>query len=183
MASKVINLKTKEVRRHTSVSSPVYEMLMAMDQDRVKRRTLALMALSARVLLPRGYLHSHMCSVSAPHLKERGPMVAQHVAWRMSTFFRLWGSHSPAVKSSVLWNTSPFTPLKINRRFGGTCCLPKDKPNKHIVQTGSGANQMGTGGLFPRGWPGCEANQLPPSRAEVKKTWVYISTPPYAFMV
>jgi hypothetical protein len=52
--------------------------LMAMDQDRVKRLPLALMALSAPSLLPRGYLHSNMCSVCAPHLEERGPMVARH---------------------------------------------------------------------------------------------------------
>jgi hypothetical protein len=52
--------------------------LMAMVQDRVKWRTLALMGLSVRVLLPHSYLHSNMCSVSAPHVKEHGPMVAQH---------------------------------------------------------------------------------------------------------
>jgi hypothetical protein len=31
-------------------------------------------------------------------------------------------------------------------------------------------------------WPGCEANHLPPASAEVKKMWIYTSTPPYAFM-
>jgi hypothetical protein len=30
--------------------------------------------------------------------------------------------------------------------------------------------------------PGHEADHLPPTNAEVKKTWVYTSTPPYAFM-
>jgi hypothetical protein len=29
--------------------------------------------------------------------------------------------------------------------------------------------------------PGCEAD-LPPASAEVKKMWIYTSTPPYAFM-
>jgi hypothetical protein len=28
-----------------------------------------------------------------------------------------------------------------------------------------------------------EADHSPPNSAEVKKTWIYISTPPYAFMV
>jgi hypothetical protein len=31
--------------------------------------------------------------------------------------------------------------------------------------------------------PGREADHSPPTSAEVKKTWVYICTPPYAFMV
>jgi hypothetical protein len=30
--------------------------------------------------------------------------------------------------------------------------------------------------------PGCEADHSPPTSAEVKKTWVYTSIPPYAFM-
>jgi hypothetical protein len=31
-------------------------------------------------------------------------------------------------------------------------------------------------------WPGHEADHSPPASAEVKKTWVYTSTPPYVFM-
>jgi hypothetical protein len=30
--------------------------------------------------------------------------------------------------------------------------------------------------------PGREADHSPPSSAEVKETWIYTSTPPYAFM-
>jgi hypothetical protein len=42
---------------------------------------------------------------------------------------------------------------------------------------------MVTGGCFP----GVkrlelEAHHSPPANAEVKKMWIYISTPPYAFM-
>jgi hypothetical protein len=40
-------------------------------------------------------------------------------------------------------------------------------------------------GLFSGGGvkrPGREANQSPPASAEVKKIWIYASTPPYAFM-
>jgi hypothetical protein len=39
--------------------------------------------------------------------------------------------------------------------------------------------------LFPPGvkQPGCEADHSPPTSAETKKTWVYISTPTYTFMV
>jgi hypothetical protein len=38
--------------------------------------------------------------------------------------------------------------------------------------------------LFPWGVkrPGCEADHSSPTSAEVKKMWIYISTPPYAFM-
>jgi hypothetical protein len=31
-------------------------------------------------------------------------------------------------------------------------------------------------------WPRREADHSPPTRAEVKKMWIYTSTPPYAFM-
>jgi hypothetical protein len=39
-------------------------------------------------------------------------------------------------------------------------------------------------GLFPRGVkrPGREVDHSPPASAEVKKMWIYTSTPPYAFM-
>jgi hypothetical protein len=30
--------------------------------------------------------------------------------------------------------------------------------------------------------PGHDADQSPPTSSEIKKTWVYTSTPPYAFM-
>jgi hypothetical protein len=30
--------------------------------------------------------------------------------------------------------------------------------------------------------PGREADHSPPANVEVKKIWIYISTPPYAFM-
>jgi hypothetical protein len=56
----------------------------------------------------------------------------------------------------------------------------------HIVQTGSAVHPtsypMGTGGSFPGGKrPGREADHPPPTSVEVKKTWVYTPTPPYAF--
>jgi hypothetical protein len=42
---------------------------------------------------------------------------------------------------------------------------------------------MGTGGSFPRVKRlGREADHSPPTSAEVKKMWIYTSTPPYAFM-
>jgi hypothetical protein len=56
-----------------------------------------------------------------------------------------------------------------------------------VVQTGSGVRQtsytMGTGGFFLVGKaPGRGADHSPPTSDEVKKMWIYTSTPPYAFM-
>jgi hypothetical protein len=57
----------------------------------------------------------------------------------------------------------------------------------HVVHTSSGAHPasypVGTGGFSP----GVkqlerEADHSPPTSAEVKKMWIYTSTPPYAFM-
>jgi hypothetical protein len=43
--------------------------------------------------------------------------------------------------------------------------------------------KMGTGGSFPGVMrQGREADHSPPTSAEVKKTWIYTSTPPYVFM-
>jgi hypothetical protein len=60
-------------------------------------------------------------------------------------------------------------------------------PPLRIRLTGSGVHPtsytMGTGGSFlgvKR--PGREAEHSPPTSAEVKKMWIYTSTPPYAFM-
>jgi hypothetical protein len=57
-----------------------------------------------------------------------------------------------------------------------------------IVQIGSEVHptsySMGTGALSPGGKrPGCEVDQSAPTSAEVKKMWIYTSTPTYAFMV
>jgi hypothetical protein len=42
---------------------------------------------------------------------------------------------------------------------------------------------MGTRGSFPGvKRPGREADHSPPASAEVKKMWIYTSTPPYVFM-
>jgi hypothetical protein len=44
------------------------------------------------------------------------------------------------LKISVLWDIAPCSPLKNNRRFGGTCCL--HLKNQGICQAG---NQHGAG--------------------------------------
>jgi hypothetical protein len=63
----------------------------------------------------------------------------------------------------------------------------KDFSLLHVVQTGSEAHPascpMSTGGSIPGvKRQGREADHSPPASAEVKKTWVYTSTPPYVFM-
>jgi hypothetical protein len=80
--------------------------------------------------------------------------------------------------------------------FGHVCFRPQQfscsnpgsvKNFLHDVQTGSGAHRtsysMGTVGSFSGvKRPGREADHSPPASAEVKKMWIYISTPTYAFM-
>jgi hypothetical protein len=57
----------------------------------------------------------------------------------------------------------------------------------HVVQTGSRTHPasypMGTGDSFPEvKQPGREADHSPPTNADVKRMWVYTSTPPQVFM-
>jgi hypothetical protein len=57
----------------------------------------------------------------------------------------------------------------------------------HNVQTGSGVHptfyKMGTGRSFPGvNRQGREVDHSPPTSAEVKKMWIYTSTPLYIFM-
>jgi hypothetical protein len=63
------------------------------------------------------------------------------------------------------------------------CCVRKITPpysdNKRCITS----YIMGTGSSFPGvKRPGREVNHSPPTSAEVKKMWIYTSTPPYAFM-
>jgi hypothetical protein len=83
-------------------------------------------------------------------------------------------------KSVETWIVLLFLPTVINHSFinvrAGNFSL------HHRVQTGSGDHPssypMGTGGLFRWGLkrPGHEADHSPPSSAEVKNAWRYIST-------
>jgi hypothetical protein len=55
----------------------------------------------------------------------------------------------------------------------------------HMVQTGFGAHPIPwVPGTLSQGvkWTGGMADHSPHTSAEVKKTWVYTSTPPYVFM-
>jgi hypothetical protein len=61
------------------------------------------------------------------------------------------------------------------------------RPLLHIVQTGSGVHptsyKMGTEGSFPGvKRQGREADDSPPTSAEVKKMWIYTSIPLHVIM-
>jgi hypothetical protein len=63
----------------------------------------------------------------------------------------------------------------------------KDFSALHVVKTGFGTHlasyPIDTGAVSPGvKRPGHEADHLPLTSAEVKNTYIYISTPPYVFM-
>jgi hypothetical protein len=71
--------------------------------------------------------------------------------------------------------------LKFKSRWGQEFSL------LYVVQTGSEAHPASypivTGSTFPGvKRPAREADHSPPTSADVKKTWVYTSTPTYIFM-
>jgi hypothetical protein len=81
------------------------------------------------------------------------------------------------------------TGYRLDGREGRRSSLGKGKIFLLIVQTGSGAHPFycpmgGAGGSFHEvKRPGPEADHSPPTSAEVKKMWIYTSTPLYVFMV
>jgi hypothetical protein len=115
--------------------------------------------------------------------------------------FRLWACPKSASlpccwRGSFVWCLSRclLACLFLSRLHISDCCLHISDlavcvyvnvcvSRLHVVQTGSGAHPtscvMGTAVSFPGG----EADCSPPTIAEVKKMWIYASTPPYAFMV
>jgi hypothetical protein len=85
-------------------------------------------------------------------------------------------------------------PVLVGSRIFFSSCRPgrSSSPGKgqefsllHVVQTGSGVHPtsypMGTGGSIPEGKAaGAWNDHSPQTSAEVKKMWIYTSTPPYA---
>jgi hypothetical protein len=88
------------------------------------------------------------------------------------------------------WSWDSAVSIATGFRLGdwGQSSCPRRVTNFfHVAQTGSGAlpasYPVGIGGSFQEvDRPGCEADLSSPSSAEVKKTWIYTSTAPYAFM-
>jgi hypothetical protein len=53
----------------------------------------------------------------------------------------------------------------------------------HSVHTGSGAQWIPGAFSMEIKRPGREADHSPPASAEVKRIWIYTSTPPYGFVM
>jgi hypothetical protein len=75
----------------------------------------------------------------------------------------------------------------LDRGVGVRVPIGSKKILLHVVQTGSVAHpascKIGKGALSQGvKRPGREADHSSPTSAEVKKMWIYTSTPPYAFM-
>jgi hypothetical protein len=80
----------------------------------------------------------------------------------------------------VYFSILPFFACAISKK-GKKFSLP------HIVQNGSGVHptfyKLGTGGCFQgTKRQGRESDHSPPTSAEVKKMWIYTSTPLCVFM-
>jgi hypothetical protein len=96
----------------------------------------------------------------------------EHFDRRFGLGRRIWGSFSVA--------SSRPEGLDFESWWG------KDFSLLHVVQTGSGAQPpvqwmaMALFQVLKR--PGSGSEHSPPTSAEVKRTWMYISTPPYVFM-
>jgi hypothetical protein len=79
-----------------------------------------------------------------------------------------------------------WDPQRLTTLWAFTACY-RDSFSFYVVQTGSGvhpASYLKVPGALS---PGVklqerEADHSPPASAEVKKMWIYTSTPPYVFM-
>jgi hypothetical protein len=69
----------------------------------------------------------HCTRTQNEHLVVQGPQSIFCVYLKILTTLillsRIWGSSSRVMKSSIFWYITPCSPLKVNRRFGGTCRL------------------------------------------------------------
>jgi hypothetical protein len=63
------------------------------------------------------------------------------------------------------------SPGRVKNVLFSTSSNPVLGPTQPLIQWVAGIKRTG-----------CEADHSPPTSAEVKKTWIYTSTPPYAFM-
>jgi hypothetical protein len=115
--------------------------------------------------------------------------------------------HSTEFKIQLPHNTGNFTyERRMSVRRHVICVSLKDEDSAGGIATGYRLDDQGIGVRVPVGSSpqrpdrlrssqcvsralssgvkrlGCEADHSPPTSAEVKKIWIYTSTPPYAFM-
>jgi hypothetical protein len=83
--------------------------------------------------------------------------------------------YSDWLRAGRPWGRSS-SPCRVKNFLFSTSSRPALGPTQPRIQWVPGA-------LSPRvKKPGREADHWPPTSAEVKKTWIYTSTPPYGFM-
>jgi hypothetical protein len=71
----------------------------------------------------------------------------------------------------------------LDRRLGGPQSRSGRLGKEKILDPTGTSYPKGIGGSFPGvKRPGREADHSPPASTEVKKMWIYTSTPPFAFM-
>jgi hypothetical protein len=87
----------------------------------------------------------------------------------------LYGSRDSLIGIATAYGRSSSSGRVKNFLFS-TSSIPVLRPIKPLIQWVPGALSPG----IKR--PGRGADHSPPTSAEVKKMWIYISTPPYAFM-
>jgi hypothetical protein len=103
--------------------------------------------------------------------------------WLLTSYFNYWNITQVILFSFALYFYYYLFPV--------TCCSPLFFAHKYLQYTPlfialghtQPPIQWVQGALFPGiKWPGCEADQSPPSSAKVKECMGYTSTPQYNFM-
>jgi hypothetical protein len=91
-----------------------------------------------------------------------------------------WANHICDTSAWKMWVITLLLPRsspgEVNNFLFSTSSRPTLGPTRLSIQWAPGALSPGVKR------PGCEAGHSPPSSAEVKKMWIYTSTPPYVFM-
>jgi hypothetical protein len=88
------------------------------------------------------------------------------------------------MKMEVIYSSETFVDFQQTSVVGiATSYCQDDRGFGVRVSVESRIFPVGTGGCFPGVKRAVrEADHSPPTSAEVKKMWIYTSTPPYAFM-
>jgi hypothetical protein len=108
------------------------------------------------------------------------PFRSRHTLWSTLPSIQWWRSSSPGVKRRDMTLITHFhTVSKVYKDWSYTSA----RKWKLTMVWGTTILWSCIGGFSPRvKRAGREADHTPPASAEVKKMWIYTSTPPYAFM-
>jgi hypothetical protein len=117
------------------------------------------------------------------YLIRQQEIIYSYMQWNAFTFISVL--NNTIHEEYSFWDASPCTLVEICRCFRGPYCwllgLIFDcviciQPTQPPIQWVPGSHSPGVKR------PEREANHSPPTSAEVKKMWIYTSTPPYAFV-